>query len=76
MAQAVAHEDELGTEEDPTPAIRAKWMIDGAATLAEAAQKARDFAGWLDGLAAEGWVLTEPVADDYGFIEKRGPDGV
>ncbi len=50
--------------------IRAKWTIDGASTLAEAAQKAREFADHLQGLHDQGYVLREPVADDYGFIRK------
>lgn len=55
-------------KEDET--IRAKWMIDGAATLAEAAAKARAFADDLQRLHDEGYVLREPVDDDYGFYYK------
>lgn len=58
----------MSTETDEI--VRAKWSIDGAATLAEAAQKAREFADHLEHLAAEGYVLTQPVEDDYGFIRK------
>jgi hypothetical protein len=50
--------------------VRAKWTIDGAATLAEAAQKAREFAGELQRLHDEGNVLREPIADDYGMYYK------
>lgn len=50
--------------------VRAKWTIDGATTLAEAAQKAREFADWLQGLHDEGYVLREAVADDYGSCYK------
>lgn len=50
--------------------VRAKGVIDGAATLAEAAQKARDFADEMDRMAAEGYDLCDPVEDDYGFITK------
>lgn len=55
-------------EDDGT--IRAKWTIDGAATLAEAAQKAREFAAELQKLHDEGFVLRQPVEDDYGFYYK------
>lgn len=50
--------------------IRAKWTIDGAETLEEAAIKAGGFAACLRELAAGGWELTGPVEDDYGFIRK------
>lgn len=58
--------DEI-TEDD---CIRAKWTIDGATTLAEAAQKAREFADYLQGLHDQGYVLREPIDDDYGFYHK------
>jgi len=50
--------------------IRAKWTIDGAATLAEAAQKAREFAEYLLDLDVQGYALSGPVDDDYGFCVK------
>jgi len=50
--------------------IRAKGILDGATTLAEAAGKAREFAAELQRLHDAGYVLSEPVEDDYGFIEK------
>lgn len=55
-------------QEDET--VRAKWAIDGATTLAEAAAKARAFADELQRLHDEGYVLREPVEDDYGFYYK------
>lgn len=51
--------------------IRAKWTIDGARTLEEAAQFAENFAAHLRQMAAEGWELTAPVEDDYGHVEKK-----
>lgn len=51
--------------------IRAKWAMDGAATLQEAAQKLRDQSAYLLELSEQGWELTQPVEDDYGFIEKK-----
>jgi uncharacterized protein (UPF0335 family) len=55
----------------PTDTLRAKWTMDGAATLSEAAEKLRSFADYVESLEPEGWQLTEPVTDDYGEIEKR-----
>jgi hypothetical protein len=62
------HEDD--EEEFTDGTVRAKWTIDGASTLAEAAQKARGFATWLQQMHDEGYVLRNPVADDYGFYYK------
>lgn len=62
------------TEQDFDPEketiVRAKWTIDGAKTLEEAAQKSEAFATELRRLAKDGWELTAPVSDDYGFCEK------
>lgn len=60
-------DDEVEFNDEP---IRAKWMLDGAATLPEAAQKARDFAGWLESLHDQGYVLRDEIADDYGSCYK------
>lgn len=50
--------------------IRAKGVMDGSTSLAEAAEKARAFADGLQRLHDEGYVLREPVEDDYGFYCK------
>lgn len=67
-------EPEVLDEEDENapggPIVRAKWSIDGAKTLAEAAQKAREFADYLQGLHDEGWRLEDEISDDYGFCYK------
>jgi hypothetical protein len=59
--------------------IRAKWIMDDAATLPEAAAKVRAFADELDRMHAEGWRLEQPVQDDYGFVvrpkEKPATEG-
>jgi hypothetical protein len=60
---AIARDDEI--------IIRAKWTIDGAATLEEAAAKSEEFAASLRRLAAEGWELTGPVTGDYGFLAQK-----
>jgi hypothetical protein len=55
------------TEDD---SIRAKWMLDGATTLEEAALLTEEAAKALRALAAAGWELAEPVEDDYGFLRR------
>ncbi len=57
--------------------IRAKWAMDGAADLSQAAARLRELADSLEQMERDGWQLAAPVADDYGIItrEKRGEDG-
>ena len=55
-------------DEGIEPVIRAKWLMDGATTLAEAATKLREYANELDQLARDGWTLEQPIEDDYGFL--------
>ena len=62
-----------GEDEPWDETIRAKWSMDGAATLVEAAAKLRDYAAWLEELKRDGWELTGPVMDDYGFIVNIDP---
>lgn len=65
--------DEVEEEFDPEneSIVRAKWSFDGATTLSEAAQKLRNYADELIQMEKEGWQLTQPIEDDYGFIERR-----
>ena len=74
MRQAVManwKDAEPGSEEGPEDeTVRAKWTIDGATTLAEAAEKACAFAARLQGLHDQGYVLRQPIDDDYGFYYK------
>jgi hypothetical protein len=54
--------------------IRAKWTMDGATTLAEAAARFRGRADELDELARAGFELMEPVNDDYAFVIRPGEE--
>lgn len=51
--------------------IRAKWVMDGADSLSEAAYKLRRYADSLEQMEREGWQLASPVADDYGIVTKE-----
>ena len=55
-------------EEHGDICIRAKWTMDGATTLREAASKLRQEADWLEDLANAGFELNAPIQDDYGFV--------
>ena len=48
--------------------IRAKWLMDGAATLEQAAEQLEETARWLRALHARGWTLEGPIEDDYGIL--------
>ena len=53
--------------------ISPSGLLDGAATLAEASQRAREFADWLRALADAGYELEAPVAEDCGVYGVHGP---
>jgi hypothetical protein len=67
--------DENDDEDEgpPMESIRATWSMDGATTLVEAAAKLREYADYLEELKRDGWELTKPVDDDWGFIENVDP---
>jgi hypothetical protein len=50
--------------------LRAKWSMDGAESLAEAAGLLRAFADEIDALADAGFHLMCPIEDDYGFAHR------
>lgn len=60
------------SEETQEVTVRAKWTIDGATTLSEAAALARRFADQLEKLERDGYQLTGPVDGDYGFATPGG----
>ncbi len=49
--------------------IRGEAMLDGAATLGEAARILRSLADQLEIAESRGWVLPHPITDDHGFPE-------
>jgi hypothetical protein len=48
-------------------------LLDGAATLAEAAERIREYAGWLRALADAGYELDGPIQEDCGVYSPRRP---
>ena len=48
--------------------MRAKWTMDGARTLSEAAKQVRALANEIEELSQEGFELGAPVEDDYAFL--------
>lgn len=53
--------------------MRGKWLIDGARTPAEAAERLTTYAENLRRLSREGWTLAAPIDDDYGHLTRKGP---
>ena len=51
--------------------IRAKGVMDGSQTLAEARKTLHEYAECLEELEKQGYELNDPISDDYGFITKR-----
>jgi hypothetical protein len=54
--------------------VRAKWTMDGATTLAEAARRFRERAEELGQLGRAAFELDQPVNDDYAFIVRPGEE--
>ena len=69
MDDDIELEDEFDPEHERV--IRAKWCMDGAETLAQAAASLRAYAAELERLEHEGWHLAQPIEDDYGFLHRE-----
>ena len=54
--------------------MRAKWTMDGATTLAQAAARHRGRAEELEELARAGFELEQEVVDDYAFLIRPGEE--
>lgn len=71
LAAAAAPADRAGAVEEPQDShelLRAKWLLDGASTLEEAAQRLRAEAVRLERLHADGYTLAEVIEEDRGWI--------
>lgn len=63
-------DDDTADEEDGDDVVRARWVMDGARTLSEAARKLEAFAEELRELEESGWQLIGAVEDDLGIIRQ------
>ena len=54
--------------------IRARWTMDGASTLIEAAQRFRDRADTLEQLARAGFELDQPAANGFAIVVRPGEE--
>ena len=52
--------------------IRARWTMDGAKTLLDAAQRFRDRADTLEGLARAGFELDQPADNGFAIVVRPG----
>ncbi len=74
-AEEIAAElDEADLEQGRLETVCAKWVMDEAHTLSDAAAQLRDFADWLIELELDGWQLIEPVDGGHGHIVNRDPE--
>ena len=62
--------DDDVADEEGDDVVRARWVMDGARTLSEAARKLEAFADELRELEESGWQLVAAVEDDYGVIRQ------
>ncbi|WP_043498366.1 hypothetical protein [Georgenia sp. SUBG003] len=66
-----ADDDEEESDDDESDdVVRARWVMDGARTLSQAARKLEAFAQELRELEESGWQLTGPVENDHGIIRQ------
>ena len=62
----------LAADVPPSGIISPSGLRDGAATLAEAAERAAEYAGWLRALAYAGYELEGTIVEDCGVYSARG----
>jgi hypothetical protein len=58
-------------EEEEEEIIRGKWILDGAASIQNAIELIDSFKAYLETLRDEGYELTHPIEDDYGYLRKN-----
>jgi hypothetical protein len=63
----------IATDVSVPGVISPSGLLDGAVTLAEASERAREFAGWLRALADAGYELEGPFVKDCGVYSAHGP---
>lgn len=59
-------ENDMGMEDPTSLVIRGRWSLDGARTLADAAEMAREQAAYFEQLIDAGYELEGIIDDDYG----------
>lgn len=64
-------EREEEEEEEEPYIIRAKWSLDGCATIDEIIERLKQQIEEYKQLKEEGWELKEKIDDDYGFLSKK-----
>jgi len=63
-------DDEESDDDGSDDVVRARWVMDGARTLEQAARKLEAFAQELRELEDSGWQLTAPIENDHGVIRQ------
>jgi hypothetical protein len=79
MCQATTRDDddprseEEEEDDENLRIIRAKWVMDGARTLEEAALRLERYAAYIRALRDDGWELRAAIDDDYGYLRYTAP---
>ena len=64
------HDSGSSYDPDRHITLRGKWCMDGARNLDECIDMLQRFITYIEELKRDGYELSEPVADDFGFVEK------
>jgi len=60
-------------DDDRLDIVRARWVLEGARSLTEAATNLRAFAADLEQLERDGWQLVGEMEGDRGVIRRVAP---
>jgi hypothetical protein len=60
-------------DDDRLDVVRARWVLEGVHSLAEAATNLRAFAADLEQLERDGWELVGQMEGDRGVIRRVAP---
>ena len=60
-------------DDDRLDVVRARWVLEGARSLSEAAANLRAFAADLEELERDGWQLMGQMEGDRGVIRRVAP---
>lgn len=65
------HDDWDDWDDENTMVVRCKWIADGCATIDAIIDRLMQEAQYYRSLKQQGWEVTSPVEDDYGYLRKN-----
>lgn len=70
-SDAEGHSEHSDWDDENQMVIRAKWILDSCNTIEEIIDRLREEIRYYETLKNQGWDLTGPVDDDYGYMRKN-----